>query len=54
MEYRTLGQTGMWVSPLCLGSGMSGEWGEKDHATCTAIIRRALDAGVNYVNSADI
>jgi aryl-alcohol dehydrogenase-like predicted oxidoreductase len=54
MEYRSLGRTGMQVSPLCLGAMMFGAWGEPDHDTSTRIIHRALDAGVNFVDTADV
>jgi aryl-alcohol dehydrogenase-like predicted oxidoreductase len=54
MEYRNLGRTGMQVSPLCLGTMMFGTWGEPDHDTSIAIIHRALDAGINFIDTADI
>jgi aryl-alcohol dehydrogenase-like predicted oxidoreductase len=54
MEYRGLGRTGMQVSPLCLGAMMFGEWGEPDHDTSIRIIHRALDAGINFVDTADV
>ena len=54
MEHRNLGHTGMYVSPLCLGAMMFGAWGEPDHDASTAIIYRALDAGINFVDTADI
>lgn len=54
MEYRGLGRTGMQVSPLCLGAMMFGEWGEPDHDTSVRIIHRALDAGINFVDTADM
>lgn len=54
MEYRTLGTTGVKVSPLCLGAMMFGEWGNPDHDDCTAIVHRALDAGINFVDTADV
>ncbi len=53
MEYRTLGRTGIKVSPLCLGTMMFGAWGTSDHAESIRIIHRALDAGINFVDSAD-
>ena len=46
MDYRSLGRTGMQVSPLCLGAMMFGAWGEPDHDTSVGIIHRALDAGI--------
>lgn len=54
MEYRSLGSTGMQVSSLCLGAMMFGAWGEPDHAAATKIIHRALDAGVNFIDTADV
>ena len=54
MEYRRLGQTGIEVSPLCLGAMMFGAWGEKDHDTSIRIIHAALDAGINFVDTADV
>ena len=54
MEYRTLGRTGVQVSPLCLGAMMFGAWGEPDHDTSIRIIHAALDAGINFVDTADV
>jgi hypothetical protein len=45
MRQRTLGRTGVHVSPLCLGAMMFGAWGETDHDASIRIIHRALDAG---------
>jgi aryl-alcohol dehydrogenase-like predicted oxidoreductase len=54
MEYRTLGRTGVKVSPLCLGTMMFGAWGNPDHDDCVRIIHRALDSGINFVDTADV
>ncbi len=54
MEHRNLGHTGMMVSPLCLGAMMFGAWGEKDHDESVRIIHAALDAGINFVDTADV
>src|SRR5918997_4946054 len=54
MEHRTLGRTGMYVSPLCLGAMMFGDWGNKDHDDSVRIIHRALDAGINFIDTADV
>jgi aryl-alcohol dehydrogenase-like predicted oxidoreductase len=54
MDYRSLGCTGMQVSPLCLGAMMFGAWGEPDHQTSIGIIHRALDAGINFIDTADV
>jgi aryl-alcohol dehydrogenase-like predicted oxidoreductase len=54
MEYRLLGRTGVKVSPLCLGAMMFGSWGNNDHADAIRIIHRALDAGINFIDTADV
>jgi aryl-alcohol dehydrogenase-like predicted oxidoreductase len=54
MELRTLGRTGVKVSPLCLGAMMFGAWGETDHDVSIRIIHRALDAGINFIDTADV
>jgi aryl-alcohol dehydrogenase-like predicted oxidoreductase len=54
MEYRSLGRTGMQVSPLCLGAMMFGAWGEPDHDKSIKVIHRALDAGINFIDTADV
>ncbi|MDQ1515406.1 MAG: hypothetical protein QOE80_1236 [Actinomycetota bacterium] len=54
MEMRTLGSTGVQVSPLCLGAMMFGAWGNPDHDESTRIIHRALDAGINFIDTADV
>jgi aryl-alcohol dehydrogenase-like predicted oxidoreductase len=54
MEVRAFGTTGVKVSPLCLGTMMFGAWGERDHDEAIRIIHRALDAGVNFVDTADV
>ena len=54
MEYRTLGHTGVRVSPLCLGAMMFGEWGNRDHEESIRIIHRGLDAGINFIDTADV
>lgn len=54
MEQRPLGRTGVSVSKLCLGTMMFGEWGTTDHEESIKIIHRALDAGVNFVDTADV
>ncbi|HEX4673264.1 MAG TPA: aldo/keto reductase [Solirubrobacteraceae bacterium] len=54
MDLRTLGRTGVQVSPLCLGAMMFGEWGNGDHKESNAIIERALDAGINFIDTADV
>src|SRR3954452_240172 len=54
MDYRPLGRIGVQVTPLCLGTMMFGDWGNKDHDDSIRIIHRALDAGINFVDTADI
>ena len=54
MQYRTLGRTGVQVSPLCLGAMMFGQWGNPDHDDSIRIIHRALDAGINFIDTADV
>ncbi|HEX4805447.1 MAG TPA: aldo/keto reductase [Conexibacter sp.] len=53
-ERRPLGRTGMYVSPLCLGTMMFGAWGNPDHDESIRIIHRALDAGINFLDTADV
>jgi aryl-alcohol dehydrogenase-like predicted oxidoreductase len=54
MEYRTLGRTGVRVSVQCLGAMMFGAWGNGDHDDSIRIIHRALDGGINFVDTADV
>jgi aryl-alcohol dehydrogenase-like predicted oxidoreductase len=54
MEMRVLGRTGVKVSPLCLGAMMFGAWGNPDHDESVRIIRRALDGGINFIDTADV
>ena len=54
MEFRTLGRTGVQVSPLCLGAMMFGAMGNADHDDSVRIIHAALDAGINFVDTADV
>jgi len=54
MDYRTLGTTGLRVSQLCLGAMMFGAWGNPDHDESVRIINRAVDAGINFIDTADM
>ncbi|MDP9073612.1 MAG: aldo/keto reductase [Actinomycetota bacterium] len=54
MDQRSLGHTGVKVSPLCLGAMMFGAWGNPDHEQSIRIIHRALDAGINFIDTADV
>ncbi len=53
MEYRTLGRTGVSVSRFCLGAMMFGSMGNTDHDECVRIVHRALDEGINFIDTAD-
>lgn len=53
MEFRTLGSTGVTVSRFALGAMSFGALGNSDHDHCARIINRALDAGINVVDTAD-
>jgi aryl-alcohol dehydrogenase-like predicted oxidoreductase len=54
MKTRALGRTGVQVSPLCLGAMMFGAWGNTDHDDSIRIIHRALDGGINFIDTADV
>jgi aryl-alcohol dehydrogenase-like predicted oxidoreductase len=54
MDMRTLGSTGVRVSEYCLGAMMFGKWGNPDHEDCVRIAHRAFDAGINFVDTADV
>jgi aryl-alcohol dehydrogenase-like predicted oxidoreductase len=54
MQYRSLGDTGVQVSNLCLGTMMFGGVNNADHDDCVNIIHTALDAGINFVDTADV
>src|SRR6478752_7321209 len=54
VAYRKLGATGISVSPLCLGAMMFGAWGNSDHDDSVAIIHAALEAGINFIDTADV
>lgn len=53
ISYRNLGSAGVKVSPLCLGTMMFGKWGNADVKDCTRIIHRALDEGINFLDTAN-
>jgi aryl-alcohol dehydrogenase-like predicted oxidoreductase len=53
LRYRPLGATGMEVSTYCLGTMMFGSEGNPDHDECGRMIHTALDAGLNFVDTAD-
>jgi len=55
MDTRILGSTGVRVTPFCLGAMMFGStWGNPDHDESIRIIHRALDAGINFIDTADV
>ena len=54
MEMRVLGRSGVSVSKFCLGAGMFGYFGNPDQSQCTAMVHRALDAGINYFDTSDV
>ena len=53
MQYRTLGRTGIKVSPYALGAMMFGAIGNPDHEDSIRIIHKALDEGINFIDTAD-
>jgi aryl-alcohol dehydrogenase-like predicted oxidoreductase len=54
MELRPLGRTGVHVSSFCLGAMMFGAWGNPDQDESIRIIHAALDAGINFIDTADV
>src|SRR5471032_2955582 len=54
MRRRILGGTGMSVSEFALGTMMLGAMGNTDHEESVAMIHTALDAGINFVDTADV
>jgi aryl-alcohol dehydrogenase-like predicted oxidoreductase len=54
MNHHLLGRTGVSVSQLCLGAMMFGAWGNNDHDESIRIIHTALDAGINFIDTADV
>jgi aryl-alcohol dehydrogenase-like predicted oxidoreductase len=54
MQMRLLGKSGVQVSSMCLGAMSFGSMGNSDHDDCTRIIHRAIDAGINFIDTADI
>jgi len=60
MRYRMLGNTGFYVSEICLGTmtfggkGFFAAVGQVDQKTATALVARALEAGVNFIDTADV
>ncbi len=60
MKYRLLGKTGLYVSEMCLGTmtfGNQGFWsvmGGLGQDTVTALVKQAFDAGVNFIDTANV
>ncbi|WP_236787843.1 aldo/keto reductase [Amycolatopsis sp. GM8] len=54
MQYRTLGDTGIQVSPYALGAMMFGAIGNPDHEESIRIMHTAFDAGINFIDTADV
>jgi aryl-alcohol dehydrogenase-like predicted oxidoreductase len=54
MQYRTLGGTGIKVSPYALGAMMFGAIGNPDHDDSIRIIHKALDVGINFIDTSDM
>ena len=54
MQQRTLGRTGVSVSQLCLGAMMFGSWGNPNHDECIAMIHAAMNAGITFIDTADV
>ncbi|MFN2611389.1 MAG: aldo/keto reductase [Actinomycetota bacterium] len=54
MRYVELGATGIRVSPLCLGCMMFGQWGNTDHEDSVRIIHKAMDEGINFLDTANV
>ena len=55
MEYRNLGETGIRVSEISLGTwALGGEWGAVGEEDAYAALNRAVDLGVNFLDTADV
>src|SRR5260370_20530295 len=54
MELRPLGRSGVRVRVSCLGAMMFGAWGNPAHDDCVRVIHRALEGGINFVDTADV
>jgi len=54
VRYRTLSRTGIQVSTYCLGAMMFGSDGNRDRDECARMINTALDAGINFIDTADM
>ena len=55
MKYRTLGKTGYKISDISFGAwAIGGTWGEVNDADSLAALHAAVDAGVNFIDTADV
>jgi aryl-alcohol dehydrogenase-like predicted oxidoreductase len=54
MDYRYLGRTGVTVSPLCLGCMMFGAPGKTELDESVAMVRKAVEAGINFLDTANV
>lgn len=55
MNYRTLGRTGWKVSEISFGAwAIGGSWGDVDDRESLAALNRAIDLGVNFIDTADV
>jgi aryl-alcohol dehydrogenase-like predicted oxidoreductase len=53
-RYRVIGDSGIAVSPLCLGAMMLGPYGRVEKEDGVAIVQRAIDSGINFIDTADV
>src|SRR6201992_1829525 len=53
MHYRSLGRTGIQVSPYALGAMMFGPMGNPEHDGAIHMIHKAMDSGINFIDTAD-
>src|SRR5215471_5214953 len=53
MDYTRLGHSGLKVSRICIGTMMFGRWGNPDVDDCVRITKRALDEGINFIDTAN-
>lgn len=53
-RYRIIGDSGIAVSPLCLGAMMLGPYGGVGKDEGVALVQRAIDSGINFIDTADV
>jgi aryl-alcohol dehydrogenase-like predicted oxidoreductase len=54
LDYAQLGRSGIRVSRFCLGAMMFGKMGNADRRDCARIVHRALDGGIDFIDTADV